>query len=254
MFSILDGREYFYQWDLDRKISVNDKSITQLHFTNATTNNALVVVVKDLEADVPNILLQESWDIIVYGYDDNHTRYEQRFEVKKRSKPESYVYTETEVLNYNTLVQELQNINENIEATVEEYLVENPPEIDVDLTGYATEDYVKEAIAAIPEVDLEGYATEKYVDDAVAALDIPDTSGLATEKYVDDAIANLDIPEAEVDLSNYYTKEEVDEKDYALTSEIASCYKKITDAGYQTAAQVETAINEALGVIENGTY
>lgn len=28
--------------------------------------------------------------------------------------------------------------------------------------------------------------------------------------YVDDAIANLDIPEAEVDLSNYYTKEEID--------------------------------------------
>ena len=224
MFSILDGRDYFYQWDLDRKISVNDKSITQLHFTNATTNNALVVVVKDLEADVPNILLQESWDIVVYGYDDNHTRYEQRFEVKKRSKPESYVYTETEVLNYNTLVQELQNINSNIEAIVEEYLIENPPEV---------------------EVDLNGYATEKYVDDAVAALDIPDTSGLATEKYVDDAIANLDIPEAEVDLSNYYTKEEVDEKDYALTSEIASCYKKITDAGYQTAAQVENAITNS---------
>lgn len=248
MFSILDGRDYFYQWDLDRKISVNDKSITQLHFTNATTNNALVVVVKDLEADVPNILLQESWDIIVYGYDDNHTRYEQRFEVKKRSKPESYVYTETEVLNYNTLVQELENINENIEAIVEEYLVENPPEIDVDLTGYATEDYVKEAIAAIPEVDLSDYAKK---------TDIPDTSGLATEKYVDNAIANLDIPEAEVDLSDYYTKEDIDSKYNVQSEAIASNSAKISklqDAGYQTAEQVQTAINEALGVIENGTY
>ena len=35
--------------------------------------------------------------------------------------------------------------------------------------------------------------------------------GLATEEYVDNAIANLDIPEAEVDLSEYYTRTETDE-------------------------------------------
>ena len=50
-----------------------------------------------------------------------------------------------------------------------------------------------------------------------------DLTGYATEDYVDSAIENLDIPEA--DLSNYYTKEET-----------------------------ITAINDALGVIENGTY
>ena len=33
---------------------------------------------------------------------------------------------------------------------------------------------------------------------------------LATKEYVDDAIANLDIPEAEVDLSEYYTRTETD--------------------------------------------
>ena len=154
--------------------------------------------------------------------------------------------------------------------------------VEVDLTGYATEDYVKEAIDAIPEVDLEDYATEKYVDDAVAAIVIPSTTGLATEKYVDDAIANLDIPEAEVDLSNYYTKaevdeaiasidipdvevdlsgyytkEEVDNKVGVLESGITSNTAKIAtieNAGYQTAEQVQTAINNALGVIENGTY
>lgn len=35
--------------------------------------------------------------------------------------------------------------------------------------------------------------------------EIPDTTGLATEKYVDDAIANID-----VDMSDYYTKSEID--------------------------------------------
>lgn len=82
--------------------------------------------------------------------------------------------------------------------------------------------------------------------------EIPSTSGLATEKYVDDAIANLDIPEAEVDLTNYYTKSEVndlipDTTGFATIGEIEA-------KGYQTADQVNTAINDALGVIENGAY
>ena len=115
--------------------------------------------------------------------------------------------------------------------------------VEVDLTGYATEDYVKEAIAAIPEVDLSDYAKK---------TDIPDTSGLASEKYVDNAIANLDIPEAEVDLSNYYSKAEV-EALIPNTSQFITM-ANVEAKGYQTAAQVETAINQALGVIENGTY
>lgn len=118
--------------------------------------------------------------------------------------------------------------------------------VEVDLTGYATEDYVKQEIAAIPEVDLSGYAKK---------TDIPDTTGLATEDYVNNAIANLNIPE--VDLSNYYNKTEIDDKVSALESGITSNTAKIItiqNAGYQTAEQVQTAINNALGVIENGSY
>jgi len=42
--------------------------------------------------------------------------------------------------------------------------------VSVDLTGYATETYVNNKIAAIPSVDLTGYATEVYVDDAITDL------------------------------------------------------------------------------------
>ena len=59
----------------------------------------------------------------------------------------------------------------------------------VDLTGYATETYVDDAVAAVPAPDFTGYATETYVDDAVAAVPVPDVSGYATESYVDDAVA-----------------------------------------------------------------
>lgn len=90
------------------------------------------------------------------------------------------------------------------------YITEHQP-----LTGYATEDYVKQQIAAIPEpeIDLTGYAkTEDIPTDylTVADLegyskfsgsyhdltdtpDIPSIEGLATETYVDKAIQNVTV-------------------------------------------------------------
>ena len=74
----------------------------------------------------------------------------------------------------------------------------------------ATKTYVNEAISDIefPEADFTGYATEKYVDETIAAIPQTDLTGYATEKYVDDAVAAIDIPET--DLSGYYTKEQTD--------------------------------------------
>ena len=78
---------------------------------------------------------------------------------------------------------------------------------ETDLTGYATEKYVGDQIAAIPAVDLSGYATQKYVQLEIANIpdpdlsdyalksEIPSTTGLATEKYVDESIAAIEIPD-----------------------------------------------------------
>lgn len=81
-----------------------------------------------------------------------------------------------------------------------------------DLTGYATEAYVDDAIEtaieAIPPVDLTGLATETYVNDAIAAIPPVDLSALATTTYVDDAIDTVmgSIP-ADVDLTPYFKKD-----------------------------------------------
>lgn len=67
------------------------------------------------------------------------------------------------------------------------------------------------------------------------------------------------------DLSNYYTKEEVDAKipnleNYALKSEIPSLENyalksEIPDVSeFQTEVEVTALINEAIGGIENGSY
>ena len=115
MFKILDGRDELFQWDINRQILVSDASIDAVHYSNRTDDSALVVEVKEKNglrvADIPNILLQESWDINVYGYCDGYyTKQAARIKVNPRTKPESYVYTETEVLNYNTVMEKIDTI------------------------------------------------------------------------------------------------------------------------------------------------
>lgn len=239
MFRIYDGRKEFYQWDLDRKLIVDDDNIKEVHFCNRTQECALpVVTYKEGEltlVNVPNLILQESFRINVYAYDGEYTKHAARFEVIPRSKPDTYVYTETEIKTWDELCERIDEIEQNgisdekIEASIQKYLDENG--INVDLTGYATEQYVQEQIEKIeiPEADLTGYATEKYVQDE---------------------IAKIEIPEADVDLSNYYTKAQTDKAisdaqpdltDYAKKSEIPST------TGFAT----ETYVDNKVGAIKH---
>ena len=152
MFKILDGRDELFQWDINRQIIVSDASIDAVHYSNRTDNSALVVEVKEKNglrvADIPNILLQESWDINVYGYCDGYyTKQAARIKVNPRTKPESYVYTETEVLNYNTVMEKIDRVENNIGEAVNDYLIKNP--VVVDLSDYYTKSQVDAAIDAV---------------------------------------------------------------------------------------------------------
>ena len=152
MFKILDGRDELFQWDINRQIIVSDASIDAVHYSNRTDDSALVVEVKEKNglrvADIPNILLQESWDINVYGYCDGYyTKQAARIKVNPRTKPESYVYTETEVLNYNTVMEKINRVENNIGEAVKDYLIENP--VVVDLSNYYTKSQVDAAIDTV---------------------------------------------------------------------------------------------------------
>lgn len=152
MFKILDGRTELFQWDINRQIIVSDASIDAVHYSNRTDNFSLVVEVKEENglrvADIPNILLQESWDINVYGYCNGYyTKQAARIKVNPRTKPESYVYTETEVLNYNTVMEKIDRVENNIGEAVNDYLIKNP--VVVDLSNYYTKSQVDAAIDAV---------------------------------------------------------------------------------------------------------
>ena len=295
MFKILDGREYFYQWDLDRKLIVEDSSIKQVHFCNRFGNCSLIRATYEVEGvtvvDVPNIILQESFNLYVYGYDINYTKFDMVFDIKPRTKPENYVNTQEEHKLWDELEHKLINLEnivsgEGIAAAVERWLENNPIEAGATAEEAAQIEQNKQDIAQlkedvknidIPEVDLTGYATEKYVDEAIAAIDIPEgggggempdlseyatvkyvdttvgsaVSGLATEAYVDKA-ANAVKQEIPTILDGYATEQYVDETAQWLVDE------KIPDVSgfaltehehdvYQTAAEVQALIDASVG-------
>lgn len=265
MFKIQDGRKSFTQWDLNRKIIVEDDSITQVHFTNSNRigENALVCEVVDNVVNVPNIILQGYGTIFVYGCDSNYTKYIEAFDIIRREKPDSYIYTETEVLNYNNLLERINTVEGSIEQVVADYLLKNPPQ--VDLSGYATKEYVDNAIAAITAVDLSNYFTKEEANAKFATKEeIPSTSGLATEEfvnrkvsglasesYVNNAVAAVPQP----DLSGYALKSEIPSTAGLATEQYVN--RAITNSGFQTETQVNTLISNAIsaiGVAEGGTY
>ena len=224
MFKIYDGREQFFQWDLDRKLVVEDASITEVHFCNRTAECALpVATYKEGNltlVNVPNLILQESFRMNVYAYDGKHTKHAARFEIVPRSKPDTYVYTETEIKSWDDLFERVEQIEKNgvsdeaVEAAIEKYLEEN--DIRVDLTGYATEQYVQEQIAQIdiPEAGEEVHVGKEAPTDPDVKIwvDTDAESPVATKDYVSQKIAEAQMAGADVDLSAYYTKTEVDAK------------------------------------------
>ena len=136
------------------------------------------------------------------------------------------------------------------------------------IKDYPTKEYVDNAVKNV-EVDLTGYAKTTDIPTNVSQLNndknyITETDlegkNLATEEYVNGAIANIDIPET--DLSNYYTKDEVNTalSNKANRDEIPTIPTKVSafenDAGYLTEHQsltnyyTKTEVDTAISNVE----
>lgn len=111
--------------------------------------------------------------------------------------------------------------------------------VKVDLTGYATEDYVKDQIDAIPDVDLSGYALKTeiptnvsdFTNDAGYLTEHQSLAGLATETYVQEEIAKVDVSDQLTDYAksaDVYTKTEVDENNSKISESISTNTGSIT--------------------------
>lgn len=121
MLAIYDGRKAFFQWDSGQKLLVSHEGVCDVHYKHPGEDTALVVKTYDLDgktvADVPNILLQEAGTITAYVYicvGDACTIHKAIFTVIPRQRPADYVYTETEVKRYDTLVQDIAAMKERV--------------------------------------------------------------------------------------------------------------------------------------------
>lgn len=110
---IYDGREAFSQWDRGVMLTSPDLKLgEEVHITNCRRPNAMSVYAHNYNGyvvvDVPNILLQTIYPILVFRYvDDGKSGYtveKYEFSVNQKQKPDNYVYTETEILTIESAV------------------------------------------------------------------------------------------------------------------------------------------------------
>lgn len=120
MFELIGGAE-LWQWDTGRQIDCAGlQAGTKVQFAYSDTQT-LSTAVKTAGgasvADVPNQLLLRSGALMVYAYvteadDVSYTKYAARLNVQDRPKPDDYVYTPTEVQSWQTIRDEIGDLDD----------------------------------------------------------------------------------------------------------------------------------------------
>ena len=114
-----------YQWDMNRIIEVDDsdKTVTEIQISKVGQQEAFVMPFTRtgtrVECCVPNILLQEAQEILVcvvsVDAEELRTVTHKTFYVIAKPRPESYVYEESQKLNYTILAHKLDVLSETVE-------------------------------------------------------------------------------------------------------------------------------------------
>lgn len=123
-----------YQWDTGRKVKVVGENVTEVHFSLAYSQNALVTKPTDGVASIPSVLLQTGENLAVYivctNNDGQQTVARGTVYVNRRSKPDDYIYTEDEVFMYKYLERRVTALEKNYNV-VDESLANNLSYLDL---------------------------------------------------------------------------------------------------------------------------
>lgn len=105
-------QEKIYQWSTDVPVYVD--SASQVQFAQVGSSETMNVEPQAsgevFVATVPNVLLQEAKDIFIYQGEES-----ERVSIIYRAKPDDYVYTETEVKDYDDLAARLDELQEQVD-------------------------------------------------------------------------------------------------------------------------------------------
>lgn len=113
------------QWDINQTLTIHNSGFSyppQFHFANKKNKSALVVEATlaggIITCDIPNTLLREPYDIIVYMYTYNNTTsgktiFIHRIPLIKRVRPDDYEYVDNKavvsLINMMDLVKDLKS-------------------------------------------------------------------------------------------------------------------------------------------------
>ena len=220
MLTLNDGRSELWQWDTNRKLTV-DAECSQVHFSNKVFGRSIDVDVVDGVATIPDILLQTDKDLNVWAFvgtaENGYTKISKAFKVNRRNKPADYVFTPHDQTTLGEIVQRLEELEamqdpDAIRDAVDEYLAKNP--IKVEETDPTVPDWAKQPEppkVEIPEINIpttlpnpnaltfKGAVTGSYDGSEPMTVEIPEggaggESKLTTliDETLKEAVANID--------------------------------------------------------------
>ena len=87
------------QWDTGRSVSVTGIDASHVHFANQGDSKAVIMELANSQALIPDYLFQTGKQLCVYAVANGVTIERKMFSVKKRERPENYIY-EDDQRNY----------------------------------------------------------------------------------------------------------------------------------------------------------
>ena len=114
--TLTDGRGELYQWDTGRTLTVDDATVTQVHFQNRAYGRTIDVDVKDGTAIIPDEILQKPGDLRVYAFSgtaaSGFTKVERVFNIVRRNKPNDYMFTPSEQKSLEGLQKQIGDLSD----------------------------------------------------------------------------------------------------------------------------------------------
>lgn len=149
-----DGRTELWQWDTGRKIVVDDKSVSEVHFSKYSSNQAITREVVNGKAEIPNFLLQDTHAVTAYAYsgsiENGYTMAEKTFNVVKKPKPANYVETEEDKAILSKIKEEIGDLSE-LQTEAKNNLVSAINEVNDKVSDIA---YGEDAIETLAELEI----------------------------------------------------------------------------------------------------
>ena len=175
------------QWDTGRVVHITGIEAEYAHFANKGDSKAVIMGVVDIEAKIPDYLLQTGKQLCVYAVKDGITLESKTFSVRNRERPENYVYEDDQRNYIYELITSAENAIEGaIQAVEEANLALENANTAAGKVNAATENAVKSAASASEAAKNANEAAAKAAHTAKSLMVVGGAEG--ANIALDDAI------------------------------------------------------------------